>query len=457
MARFGVNVPAYLAQLLFGTGPGVYHVVPIAAFTLQMVFTYLLARHLAGRATGVLAALIMIFFTGMNRNASQLLPDGMVGTVAVMGGYALVRYHEASGAQARRWLVAVGLCCIWAYAIKESSVLLFPGFGLAILLSKRSWKDALLFSAMLAVYALLETAGFRAFTQYAHRLAIVNEEHGQYPPTTFFGLFERFAKLGWPWGILFYAWVVAAVADVRSGDKRRHLLLLVAFGYVFFLTFLVRGIDPVMQWMAYKYRYMSPAGPFFILSIALALHDVARRVWSKVGPKLTWAPLRALSGSLATHPASVTLALCSLLGVVAFVAERPYLDKHPLPEMFRHAAILNDAFRRNLPIVQRAPVPRGLYTIYQVHLQPEYLVQSDLGDGRVLPDTKEGVRFLRSGKRYAYVLRDKSAYEDRKSLQRMIKQGCAVVITTPKSRLTLNVKRSLPKRCRAPKGGVLPP
>src|SRR5215207_5828077 len=63
MARFGVNVPTYFVQLLFGTDPGVYHVVPIGAFTLQVVFSYVLARHVAGRATGVLAALIMIFFS----------------------------------------------------------------------------------------------------------------------------------------------------------------------------------------------------------------------------------------------------------------------------------------------------------------------------------------------------------------------------------------------------------
>ena len=60
-------------------------------------------------------------------------------------------------------------------------------------------------------------------------------------------------------------------------------------------------------------------------------------------------------------------------------------------------------------------------------------------------------------RRHTYVLRDKSAYEDRRSLQRMIDEGCAVVVTTPKSRLILNVKRALPERCRAPKGDVLPP
>jgi hypothetical protein len=458
MARFGVNVPVYFAQLLFGTDVRVYYVVPIALFTLQVLFVYLLGRRVGGRVTGILAALGMIFFRSMTRNASQLLPDGMVGTAAIIGGYCLVRLHEASGPARWRWLVGVSVSCIWAYAIKESSVLLFPGFMLAIWLSKRSFKEALLFGAILGAYGLFETAGFRLFTPYAHRLAIVNEEHGFYPEITFWGLLGRFTALEPPWKLLLGLAVVSAVFDVRSSDRRRRLLLIVSFGYLFFLTFLVRSIDPLMQWMSFKTRYMSPAAPFFFVSIAWAVKDLTLSVWARVSIK--WPIVRAIPQYLANQPAASALGLCWVLGAFSYGQQRPFLRYHPLRFLGQDAAILNDAYSRNLPIVEDAKLPkdlppiyapRGLNTLYAVYLDPEALADSPLGKGERLPDIGEAVRFSKYGQKQAFILRDRSVY-GRGTLQELVDDGCAVVVTSWGNHVGLEISRKLPEKCKAPSG-----
>ncbi len=461
MARFGVNVPSYLVQHLLGTGARVYYAWPVMSFTLQVLFVYLLARQLSGRAAAVLAALLMIFFTGMTRSASQLLPDGLSGTAAIVAGYAFVRFHEELGPKRQRWLLLVGLACVWAYAIKESSVLMFPGVGLAVLFSRRSLKEALVFSGVIVAYAALETLGFRLFTPYAHRLAIVQEGHGLYQPVTFVQLVaNRFTNLDPPWRTLFLVGTPCLVYQAFFGDKRGRLLTLFPIGFVFFLTFLVRSIDPLLQWTAFKPRYMAPTAPFFAVAIGVFVASMVSKLWRRF----------ALPGwrswpQLATARAGVlTLLLCTMLGLYVFQQERASLKKHPLVELKRDADIVNDAYRRNLPIVQKAKLPRGadaiygprgLNTIYAVYLDDAEVVRASAKPGW-LPDITDAVQLPKRGKKYSYIARDPKLYRAADELEKMIEDGCALVVTTKRSRVGLGSKRVLPAKCKAPTGEAIP-
>jgi Dolichyl-phosphate-mannose-protein mannosyltransferase len=451
MARLGVHLPTYLVQLVLGTATRVYHVVPIGAFALQTLMVYLLGRRLSGRAAGVIGALFMSLSPAMNRSASQLLPDGIAGTAAVIAGYALVRFHEEEGRARLRWLVAGALACAWAYAIKESSVLLFPGMCLAVWYSRGRLKEGLLFAGMLAAYGALETLGFRLFTDYSHRLAIIQGGHGYYPPTSFLGLFDRFNRLEPAGKLLFWMWFASVFYHLRSPDKRRRLLLIVPLGFILLLTFMVRRIDPLTVWQSAKPRYMAPAMGLMVVGAAVFVVDVLKRA----GGAWHWQPPKRAAAFIGSFAGVSTFLVCASLGAVTYVRERPYLAEHPFVTQRRNAIILNDAFRRNLPIIERARNPRGLNTVYGIYLKSTYLAQSDLARDGWLPNIQDGVRSTRIGKRrYGYVLRDASRYE-RGELAKLVKRGCAIVVTAPGS-VHLNVTEKLPDRCRAPRGDILP-
>ncbi len=452
MARLGVIAPTHLVQRLFGTATRSFHVLPLAMFTLQTLFVYLACRRLSGRTAGVLAASFMSLSTAMNRTASQLLPDGMAGAAVAIAGYCLVRFHEAEGPVRRRWLVGMALSCCWAYAMKESCALLLPGAGLAVLLSRRNFKEALLFAALMAGYGALETLGFRLFTDYPHRLAVVQVKHGYYPPTTFFGLLDRFRKLEPAGQVLFWTWLTGALYHVGHPDKRRRLLLILPVGFIFFLTFLVRRIDPLTVWQSAKPRYMAPVMGVMVVGAAVFVAESLSRTLAQVH----WRPLEGLRRAVARAPGPLTFCWCAMLGLIVYRSEREHLAEHPLVTQPRMARILNDAFRRNLPIIEDARNVRGLNTTYGVFLQPKYLVQSDVAhDGR-LPNIQEGVRFTRIGnkKKHAYILRDATKYRG-PELTDLVRSGCAVVVKAPGA-LKLNVDDKLPERCRAPRGKVIP-
>jgi hypothetical protein len=196
---------------------------------------------------------------------------------------------------------------------------------------------------------------------------------------------------------------------------------------------------------------MDPAVGLMVVGAALFVGDMLKRAWA--ARQWQW-PTRAVT-VIGSFAGPSTFLVCVSLGAVTYAGERPNLAEHPFVTQRRAAIILNDAFVRNLPIVERANNPRGLNTVYGVYLKTKYLAQSELAQPGWLPNIQEGVRFTRIGKRkYGYILRDASRYE-RGELEKLVRSGCAIGVTAPGS-VHLDVTEKLPEHCRAPRGGVLP-
>jgi hypothetical protein len=442
-ARLGVNVPVYFIQKIFGTHPTAYYVAPIAGFTLQILFVYLIARRLSGRLAGVLASLLLIFFPGLTPTVAQLLPDGFGGTAAIIVAYLLIRFEEETGRKRLYWLLAAGFGCFYTYWIKESDVLLWPGVVVAVWLSKRSFREAGIVIAVMLGFVLLETACFSLLTKYTHRLAIVQGVEGWYEPIKFMDLFKRFTKLDTSWQILVWMWVPSMLWLAGSNDKRARPLVLMALSFVFLLTFMVRSINPIVQWTAFKPRYFAVAAPFFGVTVGMFCSEMLSRIWQQyVGLRF-----QRLAEHFKRWGAPWTAGLCLALGAGLYMLAKDGLDKNPLAELGNETRILNDAYQRNLPIVESHNKHRGLNTIAQIYLKPRLLVQPD---GR-LPNIEEVVQSGRShGSALWYVLRDPAAYKG-DDLAELVDKGCAVVIKA-KVKVNLNVKQKLPERCRAPRG-----
>jgi hypothetical protein len=460
MARLGVNIPAYLIQRIVGTSSTAYFVAPVAAMTTQVLLVYTVARRLSGRAAGLIGALFLIYFAGSDRGASQLLPDVFEAVAAMVVAYFLIRFYEEEGRKRLYFLIAVGLGFVWEYMIKESSVMMFPGIVAAVFARKRRFKEVFILGAIAAGYVALETAGFSLVTQYAHRMAIVQSAHGTYPPITFWQLFDRFSELEPAWQMLFWMWVPTVFWHLGNPDKRFLPIVLMPVGFMFFLTFLVKGINPIQQWTAFKSRYVVIAGPLFVLGVSLLISQAGQRIW-QLYSRPRW---QAFPAQLAERGAWWIAALCLLLASFTYRMQKGTPPSRTLADTRHKAAILNDAFRRNLPIIEEE-VPfndgvryaRALSTAYAVYFNDKYLSQSTLAKPGWLPNITEGVRISKGKKPFGYILRDEKAYEN-DELKELIESGCALVLVAKTRKNTIEVSPSakLPKHCKAPRGTELP-
>lgn len=461
MARFGVNVPLFFVMALLGRHASVYWVLPVAVYALQVVFCYKTAKVVGGRAVGVVAAVLMATFPGMDRGANQLLPDGFGGTAMIITCYLLLRYQAARAEEKPlRWLVGAALAFVWAYEIKESNLLFVPGLGLAIWACRGRFRDGVLFVAVLFAAIGLETAFFRIFTHYSSRFAIVEESHGIATVPSFWNLFDRFTRLEAPWQALVYGWLVALLWLLGRRDRRSFVLALVPGTFVLLLTFMVRGVDPIVLWTRFFSRYFEPVAPLFMVVVALFVSELFARIW-QAHARPRWAELPA---RLAPHSALLTCAACGLLLVCM-----GGLGGHGFPspayrDAKRISTITNDAYKRNLPIVQSSTRKeedqerrvRSLKAVYGIYLNDRVVATSSLAKNGQLPPILQAVR---DTKKYSYVLRDPSAYTDRQ-IQEWVERGCALQLGEAKNYLNaapgvpsliLQDEDKLPARCEPPR------
>lgn len=459
MARFGLNVPLYFVQALFGRHASTYYIWPVASFALQVLLLYLTTKRLGGRAAAVLAAIFLSVFTGMNRGASQILPDAFSGTALILMCYLLTYYHDAVFARRVPWLIGASLAFIWAYQIKESNLLFFPGAAVCVWLCRGRFRDGVLFGAVVIGAIALETAGFRIWTNHGSRFGIVGEAHGDITSSSFLSLFDRFTRLEPSWQMLFWMWVPAALWLAGKRDRRLLVLVLLPATFLLLLTFMVRSVNPIVIWTRFYSRYFEPTAPFFVGAIALFAVAGAGRVWqAHAGARLQQLPARLSRG--ATLIAVMT---CLLVGLAEYAAAKGSLPDHALREVRRYSSITNDAYRRNLPIVHaraRSREPeerrvRALKAVYGIYLDDAQIATSSLTKNGWLPNVLDAVRHT---KRYAYVLHDPGAYSDAE-IEEWIERGCAVVLTEAKGHpgaaagvpsIVVTQSAKLPAECRPP-------
>lgn len=461
MARFGLNVPLFFVLALLGRHASVYYVLPVAAFALQVLFTYLATKRLGGRGAGVVAAILLSVFTGMDRGACQLLPDGFGGTAMILVCYLLFRYQEPGTKRPLRWLIGAALAFVWAYEIKESNLLFLPGLGLSVWLCRGRFRDGVIFCAVLFLAIGLETAFFRIFTDHSSRFAIVEESHGIATVRSFWNLFERFTRLELPWQVLIYTWLLAVLWLLGSRDRRSFVLVLIPATFVGLLTFLVRSIHPIVLWTRFFSRYFEPVAPLFVAGVALFVCGLVSRIWSAhARPRFAELPAK-----LGQEPALVAIACSAVVAALELWSAGHGLPNPSLKDARRISSLTNDAYKRNLPIVQQTMRKeiqerrvRSLKAVYGVYLNDKVIATSPLAKHGELPAILDVVR---DTKRYSYVLYDPSAYTDQE-ITEWVERGCALVVTEAKEYLNaghnvpsliLEQDAKLPAACIPPRHG----
>jgi hypothetical protein len=320
---------------------------------------------------------------------------------------------------------------------------------LCVWLSKRSIRDGLILTAIPIVAVGIETLIFALTTDYSSRLAIVEEAHGQ-ATTTFLELFERYVKLTQPWQMLLWMWVPSALGLLLTPEPRRRIILIVPACFLLFLTFLVRGVNPIILWTRYQPRYFDPVGPLFCAAIGLYFAETVRKLWGLYA-RASWQ--RFLQARPQVGVFCVPL-VCLLTSSVTFARGYGTLT-NTFDKIRNIRTIVNDAYRRNLPIVEKLPSPsaleetrvRSLKLVYGVYLKDELIATSEQTPEGTLPDILDAVHH---GHRYAFVVKNKAVYDD-EQIERLIDQGCAVLLKERNKKLVLDRTSKLPPRCKAPR------
>jgi hypothetical protein len=385
------------------------------------------------------------------------------GTYGIVMTYLFLRFADAQGKARTAWLVASAVVAFIGYLAKETMVFFYPGMALAIWVAARhaagspdaprvaSWRAVIeplaIFFGVLLVGLVLETLAYRVFTQYHSRASIVvashigNSDEGGRPDTTFWKLFDRYLHIDKGWIVAFYIFLPCwlGLLGFAKNYRVRGMLAVVA-SFFFFLTFLVRGINPMLLWQRFMSRYLDPTAPFVELVTALFVALVLEQLWQERGPR--FAPLERL----ARYGVWLAPALVAVLAVLSYSniredGQRAFTTGSELAE------IVNDAYARNLPIVIRRPhsggasYARDILALYAIYIDPAALVRN----GR-MPSFEEARRVSGS---MTYLVKNPRAYSPAK-VNALIDAGCALEVRETTPTMTAAPWGNLPASCHAP-------
>ncbi|HVW29351.1 MAG TPA: glycosyltransferase family 39 protein [Polyangiaceae bacterium] len=424
MARFGVHWLTYLVQRFLGRGPAMYYAPGLITVTFQTMCVYACGKRLGGRLAGVAAALLLAVFKPTISAGSQLMPEVFSATYAMFAFYLYLRYHDAAGRAKTAWLVAMSVVLFVGYLGKETTVFFYPGFVVAIWLGGgKRVRDVGIFVGVIGLGVLLETACYRAFTEYANRMAVIVANHtpdDNAGPRDFWELFNRFVKLDEPWKIGIYTFLpIGFTVAVFSKSRRVWAAYAVTMGYLFLLVFGVRRLHPFAVWHSFRVRYFDVLAPFVQLFAGLFVALLARELLSQSGKAQARFVKRFDSSRWA---ASAVVVLVALFGTVSYAIAAPHLSDHVFKFNAEISDIATDAYVRGLPIVSTRD-PRATWVVYSVLIDDKLLAKH----GKLPPfdDVKivDGDRF--------WLVKDRDRY-DLDKLRRLQRARCVVEVTVKK-------------------------
>jgi len=291
-ARFGVNIPVILVQLLLGPSVVYYYVPTLLVFVFSVFLVFQIGLKVSGRATAVLASALYILFPAMIRNGAQLLPNVYTACFILLTVWLILIAVESQRRKTLLFVLAASAMFL-TYGTKVQALFFLPGILVAIfVLENYRWKHVVIFAGSLAAMYVVEHLLLLANGFDLGRFQVISSSFGVPPGVksrNFSGvlsLFERYTVLRGEWGpllLLFGASTIYLIYNRLNVPRNLKAVLLVTLSFFFFMTFSVRSLDPLLPVQSYHDRYLIEAIPLVCLVIsaaALSLVSYLRRGWA---------------------------------------------------------------------------------------------------------------------------------------------------------------------------------
>jgi hypothetical protein len=359
--RFAVILPTAVAQVLLGSHPDVYYVIPVLNCMIQAALAYAIGLRLKGRLTGFLAAMGLVFFPYMIREASQVRPEIFSITYVLAAIWCFLSYLEKTEKRGR-FLIGAALWMFVAYEANITNLFFVPGFIVVIIAMKRPARDLFSFCGILFGLFVLETGAYALLTDYKFgQLQVIAKNHLDGNPALkamrFQDLFLRYARpyLQIYWQVPFVAFAAAAFYFLRrKGDVAIKALAAIALSFFLFVTFAIKSIHPITPAEPFINRYFSAVlGPLFLV-LAAAVQDLASCL----------APGGFAHRKEGRAEAGRYVAL--LVGLAIFISaafSSPFLPRkfreyaHSMISFNEHPLVLNEEYRREINAAYEAGLP----------------------------------------------------------------------------------------------------
>lgn len=358
-ARFGLIIPVWFTQFVFGTHPAVSLILPNLFFIIHVILIYRIGVIVKSPIAGFIAAALFMLCPHIIRFGGQVVTEAFAGPLLTACFYFLLRYNDAD----RREMIYITLSALmlfWAYEVNETNIFFMPGFLLVILLFKRSLKDAFIFSAILFGLFIGETALYYLFTgDIMGRFHAITGHHlniEKLVPVDFPGLLARYTKSELWWRIPFFIYLIALYPLWKNGTVKIKAVAIPATIFFIIMLFAVKSINPLVPATPYKEVYLLVAVPFMAIILAIGSIELSLFLKNRLGNGALYSlsPVKSVSIAVFVFIISAFVILSS--GKISEKAGPYYnnplkLSEHKIVGFFTFYRIFNNAYNKGTPIV----------------------------------------------------------------------------------------------------------
>jgi len=365
-ARFGTIIPLYLSQLLFGDGPLVYYVAPVFASIILSLFQYKALRIFNGELFSFIACVLTAVFPEIIKRSSHPGVEIFSTTFCMIALYYILKFEKStqSNENCRFTLGVSSLFVFFMYMAKEDSLFLFPILLIYVWSIRKDKKDLVIFMSVPFLLFVAETFLYATFSDFPiGRLSVITSHVSSddiYALDSLIGLFGRFSSIhmdpSWQFSLFL---VVPCGVFLLYTEKKRQVRLFVWMLslYLFLMTFLLKSINPIIPFNAFRSRYLTIIAPIIIPIICFTVVNFYK-IFAK---KLTPLSSRKNAGNPIFYFAIITGTIICSLTVIIFgkiyksdlyqKTKAVFIEIHPLRLVPIYREHIEYAQKHRLPFV----------------------------------------------------------------------------------------------------------
>jgi 4-amino-4-deoxy-L-arabinose transferase-like glycosyltransferase len=348
-ARFGVILPLYIFQLLFGTSPISYYLPLILVNVLMTYYLYKMILLLSDEVKAFFVTLTFILFplSWIYGYAYFMHPyPGPFETLFVLISFYYLTLWSFKKPKIK-YVIIASIFMFLAYESKETAVIMILG-GIFIL--HKNKKHLIIYSGILAMLFICEIILYKIVAEIDFgRLGAMQshfEDPGQYLVyfNSPFDLLKRFTVgLKHPSKIMFWLFFLfTPYYLIKNKSRQTKHLLIIAYSFIIPITFAVKSINPVQIALPFNTRYLNIVLPYVT---AINVFGIIRAIeWCRkktFGIKFKKETLKKI------HVRFVVL-LCAAAFIFCILYKKTIHYK-----IYLYNKLIDDAVLKNMAIVQK--------------------------------------------------------------------------------------------------------
>lgn len=286
--RFGLIIPVFLLQKVFGTSLYVIYILPVIVSVVSTGIIFRIGVIIKNVTVGFIAGILFTIFPPMIRNGSQLFPDILCSLYILLAFLMLLYYYESERKKIM-YLIISAVLSFLAYLAKEPAIFLVFGVYGALYILGKNKKDLAVFAIVFSLLFFFESVFYYInFGDFMGRFHIVKSHHlhqSDFPVLNhFYELFYRYIQIPVYWKAVLYSYFIFLLYLFLIDKKANVIFKAFAFiGFMFFFctTFALKSFKPLIVAQHFQSRYLDAGIAFVMPVVSYYFYTIYKNIISK--------------------------------------------------------------------------------------------------------------------------------------------------------------------------------